>query len=393
MNIKNRTVKIWATCLLAVFSVQANAQENEKDLFNPVNFAVISQTIAPDARGGGLGDVGAATDPDVNSQYWNPAKYPFNISRAGVALNFTPWLRSLVNDMNLAYLAGYYRIGDYSAVSGSLRYFNLGEVYTSTDENATTINPYEMSLDVAYSLMLSEKFSLAAAVRWIYSDMRFNETEDNSPASAFAADIAAYYQNYVNIGQRECQLGIGLNISNIGSKITFSGEEYSQFLPANLRLGASLMIPLDEYNRLTIAADANKYLVPTVQQQEEGEDNAAYEDRVHREYRDVSSISGIFKSFSDAPGGFKEELKEINYGVGAEYVYNDKFSIRAGYHHESASKGNRKYFTVGGGFKMNVFSLDAAYVVATAKSNPLDQTLRFTLGFDMDGIKDLFRRR
>lgn len=393
MNIKNRTVKIWATCLLAVFSVQANAQENEKDLFNPVNFAVISQTIAPDARGGGLGDVGAATDPDGNSQYWNPAKYPFNISRAGVALNFTPWLRSLVNDMNLAYLAGYYRIGDYSAVSGSLRYFNLGEVYTSTDENATTINPYEMSLDVAYSLMLSEKFSLAAAVRWIYSDMRFNETEDNSPASAFAADIAAYYQNYVNIGQRECQLGIGLNISNIGSKITFSGEEYSQFLPANLRLGASLMIPLDEYNRLTIAADANKYLVPTVPQQEEGEDNADYEDRVHREYSDVSSISGIFKSFSDAPGGFKEELKEINYGVGAEYVYNDKFSIRAGYHHESASKGNRKYFTVGGGFKMNVFSLDASYVVATAKSNPLDQTLRFTMGFDMDGIKDLFRRR
>ena len=393
MNFKNRTVKIWATCLLAVFSVQANAQENEKDLFNPVNFAVISQTIAPDARGGGLGDVGAATDPDVNSQYWNPAKYPFNISRAGVALNFTPWLRSLVNDMNLAYLAGYYRIGDYSAVSGSLRYFNLGEVYTSLDENATTINPYEMSLDVAYSLMLSEKFSLAAAVRWIYSDMRFNETEENSPASAFAADIAAYYQNYVNIGQRECQLGIGLNISNIGSKITFSGEEYSQFLPANLRLGASLMIPLDEYNRLTIAADANKYLVPTVPQQEEGEDNADYEDRVHREYSDVSSISGIFKSFSDAPGGFKEELKEINYGVGAEYIYNDKFSIRAGYHHESASKGNRKYFTVGGGFKMNVFSLDAAYVVATAKSNPLDQTLRFTLGFDMDGIKDLFRRR
>ena len=393
MNIKNRTVNIWATCLLAVFSVQANAQENEKDLFNPVNFAVISQTIAPDARGGGLGDVGAATDPDVNSQYWNHAKYPFNISRAGVALNFTPWLRSLVNDMNLAYLAGYYRIGDYSAVSGSLRYFNLGEVYTSTNENATTINPYEMSLDVAYSLMLSEKFSLAAAVRWIYSDMRFTETEENSPASAFAADIAAYYQNYVNIGQRECQLGIGLNISNIGSKITFSGEEYSQFLPANLRLGASLMIPLDEYNRLTIAADANKYLVPTVPQQEEGEDNADYEDRVHRDYSDVSSISGIFKSFSDAPGGFKEELKEINYGVGAEYVYNDKFSIRAGYHHESASKGNRKYFTVGGGFKMNVFSLDAAYVVATAKSNPLDQTLRFTLGFDMDGIKDLFRRR
>lgn len=396
----NKTMKILMAGCLSLLSWQASAQDSQGDskesLFNPVNYAVISQTIAPDARGGGLGDVGAATDPDVNSQYWNPAKYPFNISRAGVALNFTPWLRSLVNDMNLAYLAGYYRIGDYSAVSASLRYFNMGEVFTSdpdVNSNAMTINPYEMSVDVAYSLMLSEKFSLAAAIRWIYSDMRFDYTEDNSPASAFAADIAAYYQNYINIGQRECQLGVGLNISNIGSKITFSGKEYGEFLPANMRLGASLMIPIDEYNRITLAADANKYLVPTVPKQMEGEDNSEYEDRVHREYDDVSAISGIFKSFSDAPGGFKEELEEINYGLGAEYVYNDKFSLRAGYHHESQSMGNRKYFTVGAGFKMNVFSLDAAYVVATAKSNPLDQTLRFTLSFDMDGIKDLLKKR
>ncbi len=396
----NQLFKIFFVGIWAVFALEVQAQETQEDtkesLFNPVNYAVISQTIAPDARGGGLGDVGAATDPDVNSQYWNPAKYPFNISRAGVSLNFTPWLRSLVNDMNLAYLSGYYRIGDYSAVSASLRYFNMGVVYTNEKEaqssTGMTINPYEMSLDVAYSLMLSEKFSLAAAIRWIYSDMRFDYTEDNSPASAFAADIAAYYQNYVNIGQRECQLGIGLDISNIGSKITYSGTEYSQFLPANLRLGASLMIPVDEYNRVTIAADANKYLVPTVPQQNTDEDNSEYEDRVHREYDDVSAISGIFKSFSDAPGGFKEELQEINYGIGAEYVYNDKFSLRAGYHHESQNKGNRKYFTVGAGFKMNVFSLDAAYVVATAKSNPLDQTLRFTLSFDMDGLKDLFKR-
>ncbi len=392
----NKAFKIILAVLLMQLSLQASAQE-KKDLFNPVNYAVVSQTIAPDARGGGLGDVGAATDPDVNSQYWNPAKYPFCISRAGVALNFTPWLRSLVNDMNLAYLAGYYRIGDHSAVSSSLRYFNLGKVYTSYEGaesgEGTTINPYEMSLDVAYSLMLSETFSLSAALRWIYSDMRFDEREDNSPASAFAADIAAYYQNYINIGQRECQLGIGLNISNIGSKIKFSGNEYSEFLPANLRLGASLMIPIDEYNRLTIAADANKLLVPTVPKQEEGEDNSEYEDRVHREYNDISAIRGIFKSFGDAPGGFKEELQEIYYGVGAEYTYNDKFSLRAGYHHEAENKGNRKYFTVGAGFKMSVFQLDAGYVVATAKSNPLDQTLRFSLTFDMDGIKDLFKRR
>ena len=392
----NKAFRILLAVLLVQLSLQASAQE-KKDLFNPVNYAVVSQTIAPDARGGGLGDVGAATDPDDNSQYWNPAKYPFCISRAGVALNFTPWLRSLVNDMNLAYLAGYYRIGDHSAVSSSLRYFNLGKVYTSYEGaesgEGTTINPYEMSLDVAYSLMLSETFSLSAALRWIYSDMRFDEREDNSPASAFAADIAAYYQNYINIGQRECQLGIGLNISNIGSKIKFSGNEYSEFLPANLRLGASLMIPIDEYNRLTIAADANKLLVPTVPKQEEGEDNSEYEDRVHREYNDISAIRGIFKSFGDAPGGFKEELQEIYYGVGAEYTYNDKFSLRAGYHHEAENKGNRKYFTVGAGFKMSVFQLDAGYVVATAKSNPLDQTLRFSLTFDMDGIKDLFKRR
>lgn len=392
----NKAFRILLAVLMVQLSLQASAQEKE-DLFNPVNYAVVSQTIAPDARGGGLGDVGAATDPDVNSQYWNPAKYPFCISRAGVALNFTPWLRSLVNDMNLAYLAGYYRIGDHSAVSSSLRYFNLGKVYTSYEGaesgEGTTINPYEMSLDVAYSLMLSETFSLSAALRWIYSDMRFDEREDNSPASAFAADIATYYQNYINIGQRECQLGIGLNISNIGSKIKFSGNEYSEFLPANLRLGASLMIPIDEYNRLTIAADANKLLVPTVPKQEEGEDNSEYEDRVHREYDDISAIRGIFKSFGDAPGGFKEELQEIYYGVGAEYTYNDKFSLRAGYHHEAENKGNRKYFTVGAGFKMSVFQLDAGYVVATAKSNPLDQTLRFSLTFDMDGIKDLFKRR
>jgi hypothetical protein len=371
----------------------STARAQKEDMFNPVNSAVTSQTIAPDARAGSMGDVGAATDPDVNSQYWNPAKYPFNISRAGVAINYTPWLRQLVNDIDLAQLVGYYRIGDYSAVSASLRYFSLGEVQLSESGNGMTINPYEMSVDVAYSLMLSEKFSLAAAVRWIYSDLTYDYTDDTSPASAFAADIACYYQNYINLGSRECQLGLGMNISNIGSKITFGGSDRSEFIPTNLRLGASLMIPIDDYNRISFAADANKLLVPTYPQQKDGESSADYDARVEKDYYDVSSISGIFKSFSDAPGGFSEELKEIQWSAGAEYVYNDKFALRAGYHHESESKGNRKYFTVGAGFKMSVFSLDAGYVIATAKSNPLDQTLRFSLSFDMDGIKDLFRRR
>jgi len=381
--------------LLTVISLTVSAQD-KNSMFNPVHTSVTSQTIAPDARGGAMGDIGAATDPDVNSQYWNPAKYPFAISRAGVALNYTPWLRQLVNDMDLAYLAGYYRIGDYSAVSGSLRYFSLGEVYTSSDvsgSNDMTIRPYEMSFDVAYSLMLSEKFSIAAAVRWIHSDLTYDYTEETTPGNAFAADIAAYYQNYINIGQRECQLGVGLNVSNIGSKITFGGDDNSEFIPTNLRLGASLMVPIDEYNKFTIAADANKLLVPTYPQKKDGESDEDFEVRKQKDYYDVSSISGMFKSFTDAPGGFKEEMQEVNWSVGGEYTYNDKFSVRAGYHHESENKGNRKYFTVGAGFKMNVFSLDAGYVIATAKSNPLDQTMRFTLTFDMDGIKDLFKRK
>lgn len=388
--------RILLTLLLAVVSAGVFAQD-KMDMFNPVNTSVTSQTIAPDARAAGMGDVGVATDPDVNSQYWNPAKYPFCISRAGVSLNYTPWLRQLVSDVDLAYLSGYYRIGDYSAVSASLRYFSLGEVMTNYDSttgesSGMTINPYEMSFDVAYSLMLSEKFSIAAAVRWIYSDLTYDYTEDTSPGSAFAADIACYYNNYINIGARECQLGIGLNISNIGSKITFGGDDNSEFIPTNMRLGVALMVPIDEYNRFTIAADANKLLVPTYPKQEEGESTEAYQQRVQKDYYDVSSISGIFKSFGDAPGGFKEELQEVNWSVGAEYVYNDKFTLRAGYHHESENKGNRKYFTVGAGFRMSAFSLDCGYVIATAKSNPLDQTLRFTLGFDMDGLKDLFRR-
>ena len=386
-----KRMRLYILGLLTLLALPAAAQK--EDFFNPVNTSVTSQTIAPDARSAGMGDVGVATDPDVVSQYWNPAKYPFTISRAGVALNYTPWLRELVNDMDLAYLAGYYRIGDYSAVSASLRYFSLGEVFLGTSDDAMTINPYEMSLDVAYSLMLSETFSIGAAVRWIYSDLTYDYTSDTAPGSAFAADLACYYQNYINLGQRECQLGLGLNISNIGSKISFGGDNNSEFIPTNMRLGASLMIPIDEYNRFTISADANKLLVPTYPKQEDGESTEDYQERVQKNYYDVSSISGIFKSFGDAPGGLKEELQEVQWSVGGEYVYHDKFALRAGYHHESANKGNRKYFTVGAGFKMSVFSLDAGYVIATAKSNPLDQTLRFSLSFDMDGLKDLFRRR
>ncbi|MBQ9672141.1 MAG: type IX secretion system outer membrane channel protein PorV [Prevotella sp.] len=392
MNIQTKT-SLTAFALLFALSAQAD-DDYKTSTFNPVQHAVISQTIAPDARSAGLGDVGCATDPDVNSQAWNIAKYPFCISRAGVALNYTPWLRQLVNDIDLAYVAGYYRIGEYGALSGSLRYFSLGEVYTdiSGEDASMTVKPYEMSIDAAYSMMLSEKFSFGVGLRWIYSDLRYDYSEDSKPASAFAADLAFYYNNYIMLGNRECQLGLGLTATNIGSKISYYGDEESQFIPANLRLGASLMVPIDEFNRFTIAADANKLMVPTVPVQGVDENNSDYQDRVRREYSDVGSIAGIFRSFSDAPGGFKEELEEVQWSAGLEYVYHDQFSLRAGYHHESESKGNRKYFTVGGGFRMSVFSLDVGYVISTAQSNPLDQTLRFTLAFDMDGIKDLFRR-
>ena len=382
-----------------MYAVAVNAQDVKNQL-NPVYHGVTSLAIAPDARGGGLGDVGAATDPDVNSQYWNPAKYPFCISRAGVSLNYTPWLRSHTPDIDLANITGYYRIGNYDALSASLRYFSLGEVIAGSEQDI--IKPYEFAVDVAYSRMLSETFSAAVALRYIYSDLAYRADDETTPGSAFAADIAMYHNGYIMMGNRECQLGWGLNISNIGSKISYDEGNTSEFLPTNLRLGASLLIPLDEYNRLAISADANKLLVPTRPTMEQyisetgadEQDYSGYTSWLQDEgYYNISPISGIFKSFNDAPGGGKEELQEIQWSVGAEYSYNDQFFLRAGYHYEHPNKGNRKYYTLGAGFKMNVFSIDAGYVISAAQNNPLDQTLRFSLSFDMDGIQDLLGRR
>ena len=363
--------------------------DGEKDKFNPVSTAVNSLKIGPDARAGGLGDIGAATDPDVNSQAWNPAKYPFCISRAGIAVNYTPGLRKIVNDIDLAYVAGYMRLGDYTAISSSLRYFSLGEV--DAGENMS-IKPYEMAFDIGVSRMLSENFSAAIALRYIRSDLSGNYSDDTKPGNAFAADVAMYYNKYVVMGSRECQLGLGLNISNIGSKMKF-GDENTYFIPTNLRLGVNYLIPINEYNKIAFGLDLNKLLVPTMPRQKDDESGEDYQQRLQKDYFDMSPITGIFKSFGDAPGGFSEELKEIQWSFGVEYTYNDKFILRAGYHDEDKDKGNRKYFTVGAGFRMNVFSIDAGYVLSTAASNPLDQTLRVSLSFDFDGIKDLFSNR
>lgn len=370
-----------------------SADDDKQSMFNPVNYGVTSLAIAPDARAGGLGDIGAATEADANSQYWNSAKYPFNIARAGVSVSYTPWLRQLVNDINLANVAGFYRLGDYNALSASLRYFSLGEVALSGDENAMTINPYELAVDVGYSRMLSERFSMGVTLRFIYSDITYDYTSESSAGKAFGADISMYRLGYFMMGPRECSFAWGLNLSNIGSKISFGGDDNSEFLPTNMRLGMNWTIPFNQHNRLSILADANKLLVPTYPKQRDGEADVDYTDRVQRNYYDISPITGIFKSFSDAPGGFKEEMQEIQWSVGMEYNYNDRFMVRLGYHHEAETKGNRKYVTAGAGFKMSVFSIDAAYVFSTAQSNPLDQTMRFTLGFDLDGMKDLFGRR
>ena len=398
-----KKIIVLSALLLSTSILFAQKTSSDVQMFNPVMTGVTSLTIAPDSRAGAMGDVGAATDPDVNSQYWNPAKYPFAISPAGFSLAYTPWLRQLVSDIDLANLVGYYRIGDYQAISGSLTYFSLGDVWVDD----YTIKPYEMAIDFAYSRMLSETFSASVGLRYIVSDLNYNFEDDVTVGQAFAADIAFFYSNYVMLGRRECLFNLGLNASNIGSKISYDGGNTNQFIPTNLRLGASLLIPVDEYNTFSISADVNKLMVPTKPSyrqflnEEYGEDfkddNYSYTSEYQswlaaNGYNDISPISGIFQSFHDAPGGFKEELQEIYWGVGVEYAYNNQFFLRGGYHYENEYKGNRKYVTLGTGFKMSVFSLDAAYLISMAQSNPLDQTLRFTLSFDMDGIREIMGR-
>ena len=384
---------LFVAILLIGNAVELEAQKNE---FNPITTGVTSLSIAPDARGASMGDIGAATEPDENSQYWNPSKYAFAYSSAGVSLSYTPWLRKLVNDIALLNAAGYWKLGggDNQAVSFSLRYFSLGEVNMNDGEgNVTnTINPYEMSFDLGYSRKLSESYSMGVALRYIYSNLGFSDassSETTKGASAFAADFSGFLTTYPIIGRNECQWSFGWNISNIGSKVSYNGGNDPAFLPTNLKLGTTFTFPLADYHNLTLSADFNKLLVPTRPRSSDYEDNEQYEQAL-QDWKDMSPITGIFKSFSDAPGGAKEELREINYSLGAEYSYNQQFFLRGGYFHESAYKGNRQYFGFGAGFALNVLKIDAAYMIATAQSSPLDQTLRFTLSFDMDGIKELF---
>lgn len=398
MNMKYRIL----SAIVLGSTVCAAAAEDLKNEFNPLSTGVTSLSIAPDARGASMGDLGAATEPDANSQFWNPSKYAFAWSKASVSLSYTPWLRKLVNDIFLANLAGYYKIGDQDnqAVSASLRYFSLGEVNQKDMAGAAqSLNPYEMSLDLGYSRKLSEKYSMGVVFRYIYSDLGFSTSyagDQNTGASAFSADISGYYTTYPIVGRNECQWSWGFDVSNIGTKVAYNNGENPAFLPTNLRLGTTFTFPLADYHNLSLGLDVCKLLVPARPRENEYDMNTTegqreYLDALER-WENMSPFTGIFKSFSDAPGGVKEEMREINCSLGAEYDYNRQFFLRAGYYYENEFKGGRKYFGFGAGFSLNVVRLDASYMLATAQTSPLDQTLRFTLSFDMDGLRELMGR-
>lgn len=375
--------------LIALLSFQLVLIAQTEPENNPVVSAVPSLTISPDARGAGMGDVGAATSSDVSSQYWNPAKYVFAESNAGMSFSFTPWLRQLVDDINLTYLTGYYKFDDRRVISSSLRYFSLGEIFLmdAQGEPQGSAFPNEFAFDAAYSQKLSENLSASAALRLIYSDLNNGRNLSGGseiyPGVAVAADVSMYYKTPIQLYTGDASFALGLNISNIGSKISYDDFATSSFIPANMRLGASFEYPIDEYQKFSVSADVNKLMVPTTDYSKTAT-NINY-------YNDMSSLQGIISSFYDAPGGFEEELREVNWSLGAEYIYNNQFAIRAGYYNEDQYKGNRKYFTAGAGFKLNVFQLDASYVVSVSQSNPLDQTLRFSLSFDLFGLQNLMR--
>ncbi|MFW5878001.1 MAG: type IX secretion system outer membrane channel protein PorV [bacterium] len=361
---------------------------------NVIQSAVPFLTIAPDSRSGAMGDVGAATAPDINSQHWNPAKYVFMEGQGGAALSYTPWLRRLIPDINLAYLVGYKKLDGLQAVSASLRYFSLGNI-VFTDIYGTAqgqFNPNEFAIDLGYSRLFSDNFSGAILFRFIRSDLtggKYVGDVDSKAGTAVAADLAFYYTDEIDLGANDGRLSFGTDISNMGNKISYTETQEPAFLPINWRLGGNLDLEIDDYNSFSFALDLNKLLVPTPPIYSDSIDNLI----IHGMDPNVSVPLGILQSFYDAPGVelsddtrsvFREELHEITYSLGVEYWYRNQFAIRGGYFHEHRNKGNRKYFSLGVGLKLNVFELDFAYLIPTYQNNPLANTLRFTIGFDFD---------
>lgn len=392
--------------LLAV--LPALAQTTNADYNNPIITGQPSLSITPDARGAAMGDAGVATNPDMNNQYWNPAKYAFMDMRGGINASYTPWLRKLgVNDIDLAYISGFYKWDDVQAVAMSLTYFTMGEVQM-TDQEARLLGearPHEFSLDASYSRKLHEYVSMAVALRLIYSDLTNgmkastdNNAENYHPAVTAAADIALYYKQPIALPMGESYLTAGLNLQNLGGKLTYN-DRVQNFIPATMRIGLGYELPFDNYNRLQFTVEARKLMVPSKKSNKapnfDKNDpmNSATNQYSTEEYSALTSVKGIFQSFADAPLGAAEEFKEVGWGVGVEYSYNRQFFGRVGYSHEDFMKGNRRLVQVGAGFHLSIFMLDFAYTIATAPTNPLDQTMRFTLGFDLAGIKDLVDNR
>ena len=363
------------------------------DRLNTITTAVPFLMISPDSRAGGMGDVGVATTPDANSLHWNPAKYAFVDDQIGFSVSYVPWLRALVPDINLSYLSGYTKLNDNEAIGMELRYFSLGNI-TFTDITGTTIGQYkpnEFTLGTAYSRKLSDNFSLAISGRYIYSNLTGGQLAGGMttvPGQSIAADIAGYFEKPIMLGKKEFDLALGWNISNIGNKISYTETSTRDFIPINLRLGTAIGTNFDDYNKMSIAFDINKLLVPTPPEYDiQDQDNDGETDEIiSGKDPNVSVVSGMFQSFGDAPGGFQEELREINFSIGTEYWYANQFAIRGGYFHEHNTKGGRKFFTFGSGVKYNVFELDFSYLINASRAingnNPLANTMRFTLIFD-----------
>lgn len=379
---------IFVAFLGVLFSANAFSQGSITGS-NTITTAVPFLSITPDSRAGGMGDAGVGTTPDLSSQHWNPAKYAFMESDMGVSLSYSPWLRNLVDDMNLAYLVGYKKLDDMQTVSGSLRYFDLGQLVTRNEygEEGMQIIPNEFSIDLGYSRLLSEVFSGSVAIRYIRSDISGGQLiggVESRPGNSYAADVAFYYYNEFRANRKDNIFSAGINIQNVGAKISYTEDAEKYFIPTTLKLGAAYTTELDQYNKFTFAVEANKLLVPTPPK-----DTATYDEgEIITDFfgSDKSVIAGIFSSFNDAPGGMKEELQEINLSVGVEYWYNNQFALRAGYFYEHENKGNRKFLTAGAGFRMNVFALDFSYLLPTQQNHPLANTLRFTLSFDVEAF-------
>ena len=385
-------------CLLMT-GIIAKAQDSE---YNVISTAVPAMIIAPDARSAGMGDLGVSTSPDVYSMHWNPAKYAFIEDDLSIGLAYSPWLRKLVPDMNIAYLAVSKRVSSKSTVAGSLRYFNLGDINFRGDNNEDlgTYRPNEFAIDLCYSRKLGDYLSAAVAGRFIYSNLTQGVKNYSTPAWSVAADIGVYYQRPIYMGSVDGEFSWGVAITNMGSKMNYSdANSKSDFIPTNLRLGPTLKINIDEFNSIALSVDINKLLVPTPPEyayytDSLGVQHPAYDSNGNRIIEkgmdpNVSVVQGMIQSFYDAPGGFSEELKEFTLSVGAEYWYNKVFAVRAGFFHEAKMKGNRRYLTFGAGLRYNVFALDVSYLVpvnnsATSGTNPLEGTLRFNLAFNIN---------